>query len=91
VIIERSLVVVIVVETAVDAAEAVMFPSVLVGDIAKYTELEEALLLTRVEVEQVLGEGAGLSPGSGHSLRGRWESESVCTRLICTPGSEFRS
>jgi hypothetical protein len=32
VVIERSLVVVVVVEAAVDAAEAVMFSSVLVGD-----------------------------------------------------------
>jgi hypothetical protein len=46
VVIERSLVVVVVVETAVDAAEAVVFPSVLVGDIAKYAELKEPALLT---------------------------------------------
>jgi hypothetical protein len=63
-------VVVVVVETAVDAAEIAMFPSVLVGDIAEYAELEEVLLLTGVEVKQVLSEGAGFSPGSGHSLKG---------------------
>jgi hypothetical protein len=63
-------VVVIVVETAMDAAEVAMFPSVLVGDIAEYAEFKEALLLTGVEVEQVLSEGTGFSPGSGHSLKG---------------------
>jgi hypothetical protein len=67
VIIERSLVVIVVVETAVDAAEAVMFPSVLVGDVAKYAELEEPVLLTGVEVKEVLAEGSWSSPGSGHS------------------------
>jgi hypothetical protein len=70
VIIERSLVVVIVVETAVDAAEAVMFLSVLVGDVAKYAELEEPALLTGVEVKEVFAEGSWFSPGSGHSLKG---------------------
>jgi hypothetical protein len=70
VIIERSLVVIVVVETAVDAAEAVMFPSVLVGDVAKYAELKEPALLTGVEVKEVLAEGSWFSPGSGHSLEG---------------------
>jgi hypothetical protein len=87
---ERSLVVVVVVETAVDAAEAVVFPSVLVGDVAEYTELEEPALLTGVEVKEVFAEGSWLSPGSRHSLTGRWDSGSTCTRLICTPESEFR-
>jgi hypothetical protein len=90
VVIERSLVVVIVVETAVDAAEAVMFPSVLVGDVAKDTELEESALLTRVEVEEIFAEGSWFSPGSGHSLEGGWSSESVHACLICTLESEFR-
>jgi hypothetical protein len=70
VVIERSLVVVIVVETAVDAAEAVMFPSVLVGDVAKYMELEEPVRLTGVEVKEVFAESSWSSPGSGHSLEG---------------------
>jgi hypothetical protein len=87
---ERSLVVVVVVETAVDAAEAVVFPSVLVGDVAKYTELKEPALLTGVEVKEVFAEGSWLSPGSGHSLKGGWDSGSACTHLICTPESEFR-
>jgi hypothetical protein len=91
VIIERSLVVVVVVETAVDVAEAVMFLSVLVGDVAKYAELEEPALLTGMEVKEVFAEGSWSSPGSGHSLEEGWESGSVCARLICTPGSEFRS
>jgi hypothetical protein len=91
VVIERSLVVVVVIEAAVDAAEAVMFLSVLVGDVAKYTEFEEPALLTGVEVKEVFAEGSWLSPGSGHSLKGEWDSESVCTRLICTLESEFRS
>jgi hypothetical protein len=90
VIIERSLVVVVVVEAAVDAAEAVVFPSVLVGDVAKYAELEEPALLTGVEVKEVFAEGSWLSPGSGHSLKGGWDSGSACARLICTPESEFR-
>jgi hypothetical protein len=87
---ERNLVVVVVVETAVDAAEAVMFPSMLVGDIAKDAELEESALLTGVEVEEIFAEGSGFSPGSGHSLEGRWSSESVHARLICTLESEFK-
>jgi hypothetical protein len=91
VIIEQSLVVVIVVETAMDAAEAVMFLSMLVGDVAKYTELEEPALLTGLEVKEVLAEGSWSSPGSGHSLEGGWDSGSVCAHLICTPGLEFRS
>jgi hypothetical protein len=74
VVIEQSLVVVVVVEAAVDAAEAVMFPSVLVGDVAKYAELEEPALLTGVEVKEVLSEGSWSSPGSGHSLEGGWDS-----------------
>jgi hypothetical protein len=73
-----------------DAAEAVVFPSVLVGDIAKYAELEELVLLTGVEVKEVFAKGSWLSPGSGHSLRRGWDSGSACTRLICTPESEFR-
>jgi hypothetical protein len=56
-----------VVETAVDVAETVMFLSVLVGDVAKYAELEEPVLLTGVEVKEVLAEGSWSSPGSGHS------------------------
>jgi hypothetical protein len=78
------------VETAVDAAEVVMFSSVLVGDVAKYTELEEPVWLTGVEVKEVFAEGLWLSPGSGHSLKGGWDSGSACTRLICTLESEFR-
>jgi hypothetical protein len=70
VVIERSLVVVVVVETAVDAAEAVVFLSVLVGDVAKYVELEESAWLTGVEVKEIFAEGLWLSPGSGHSLEG---------------------
>jgi hypothetical protein len=70
VVIERSLVVVVVVETAVDAAEAVVFPSVLVGDVAKYAEFEEPALLTGVEVKEVLVKGSWRSPRSGHSLEG---------------------
>jgi hypothetical protein len=46
-----------------------VFPSVLVGDVAKYAELEEPVLLTGVEVKEVFAEGSWLSPGSGHSLR----------------------
>jgi hypothetical protein len=91
VVIERSLVVVVVVETAVDAAEAVMFPSVLVGDVVKYVEFEEPALLTGVEVKEVLAKGSWSSPGSGHSLEGGQLFESICTRLICTPESEFTS
>jgi hypothetical protein len=90
VVIERSLVVVVVVEAAVNAAEAVMFPSVLVGDVVKYAELEEPALLTGVEIKEVLSEGLWSGPGSGHSLKGGWSSGSVCARLIRTPGSEFR-
>jgi hypothetical protein len=77
VVIERSLVVVVVVETAVDAAEAVVFPSVLVGDIAKYAELKEPELLTGVEVKEVLSKGLWSGPGSGHSLEGGWDSGSA--------------
>jgi hypothetical protein len=91
VVIERSLVVVVVIETAVDAAEAVVFLSVLVGDVAKYAELEEPALLTGVEVKEVFAEGSWFSPGSGHSLEGGWSSESIHARLICTLESEFRS
>jgi hypothetical protein len=70
VVIERSLVVVVVVETTVDAAEAVVFPSVLVGDVVKYAELKESVQLTGVEVKEIFAEGSWLSPGSGHSLKG---------------------
>jgi hypothetical protein len=70
VIIERSLVVVVVVETAVDAAEAVVFPSMLVGDVAKYAEFKEPALLTGVEVKEVLSKGSWSGPGSRHSLEG---------------------
>jgi hypothetical protein len=63
-------VVVVVVKAAVDVTEVGVFPSVLIGDVVEYTEFEEALLLTGVEVKQVLFEGTGFSPGSGHSLRG---------------------
>jgi hypothetical protein len=90
VVIERSLVVAVMVETAVDAAEAVMFPSVLVGDIAKDTELKESALLTGVEVEEIFVEGSGFSPGSRHSLEGGWSSKSIHARLICTLESEFK-
>jgi hypothetical protein len=91
VIIERSLVVVVVVEAAVDAAKAVVFPSVLIGDVAKYAELEESMQLTGVEVKEVFTEGSWFSPGSGHSLEGGWSFESIHARLICTLESEFRS
>jgi hypothetical protein len=90
VVIERSLVVVVVVETAMDAAEAVVFPSVLVGDVAKYAELEEPVLLTGVEVKEVFAEGLWFSPGSGHSLEGGWSFESIHAHLICTLESEYR-
>jgi hypothetical protein len=88
VVIERGLVVVVVVETAVDATEVVMFPSVLVGDVAKYAEFEEPALLTGVEVKKVFTEGSWSSPGSGHSPEGGWSSEPVCAHLICPPESE---
>jgi hypothetical protein len=91
VVIEWSLVVVVVIEAAVDAAEAVVLSSVLVGDVAKYAELEEPALLTRVEVKEVFAEGLWLSPRSGHSQKGGWDSGSTCTRLICAPESEFES
>jgi hypothetical protein len=74
----------------VDVAEAVVFPSVLVGVVAKYAELEEPALLTGVEVKEVFAKGSWLSPRSGHSLTGGWDSGSACTHLICAPGSEFR-
>jgi hypothetical protein len=68
-IMERNLVEVVV-ETALDAAEAGMFPSMLVGDIVEYTELEVDEGFTGVEVKLVVPERPWHSPGSRHLLRG---------------------
>jgi hypothetical protein len=54
----------------VTLASAVVFLSVLVGDVAKYTEFKEPALLIRVEVKEVLLKGSWSGPGSGHSLKG---------------------
>jgi hypothetical protein len=82
--------VVVMIDATLDPTEAGMLPSVLVRDVAEYAEFKVMFGFARVEVEQVFSKGARLSPGSGHSLKGEWESGSVCARLICTPGSEFR-
>jgi hypothetical protein len=82
--------VVVMVDETLDAAEAGVFPSMLVRDVAEYVEFEVMFGFARVEVKQVFSEGVRLSLGSGHSLKGRWESESVCDRLICIPQSELR-
>jgi hypothetical protein len=82
--------VVVMIDTTLDPTEAGVLPSVLVQDVAEYAEFEVTFGFARVEVEQVFSKGARLSPGSGDSLEGEWESGSVCARLICTPGSEFR-
>jgi hypothetical protein len=42
-----------------------MFSSVLVGDVAKYAELEEPALLTGVEVKEVFAKVRGLVQGAG--------------------------
>jgi hypothetical protein len=83
--------VIVVVNAALDPTEAGVLSPVLIGDVAEDAELEVTLGFAGVEVEQIFGEGARLSPGSGHSLKGRQDFESVCIRLICTPRSEFRS
>jgi hypothetical protein len=83
--------VVVMVDATLDPTEAGVLFSVLVRDVAEYAEFKVMFGFARVEVEQVFSESARPSPGSGHLLKGRWESGSVCARLICTPGSEFRS
>jgi hypothetical protein len=82
--------VVVMVDATLDLTEAGMLPSVLVRDVAEYAEFKVTFGFARVEVEQILSKGARLSPGSRHSLKGEWESGSVCTCLIWIPGSEFR-
>jgi hypothetical protein len=82
--------VIVVVNTTLDPTETGVFSTVLVRNVAEDAEFKVMFGFAGVEVEQIFSEGAWLSPRSGHSLKGEWDSRSVCTRLICTPESEFR-
>jgi hypothetical protein len=62
--------VVVMVDATLDPTKAGMLFSVLVRDVAEYVEFKVTFGFTRVEVKQVLGEGAGFGPGSRHSLKG---------------------